>query len=122
MPALPDSGSFHGDFAGRKTDLVCCRRKKAVGRRKRTGVRKTFFFLDLGLVGAFVFGLGHLGRNSRSGDKFPLIKLHLSFFGRGRMVPGKTFLKWNGGWNGVPGPRGLASRVHIFFVKFQHLK
>jgi hypothetical protein len=23
MLALPDSGSFHGDFAGRKTDLVC---------------------------------------------------------------------------------------------------
>jgi hypothetical protein len=66
MPALPDSGSFHGDFAGRKTDLVCCRRKKAVGRRKRTGVRKTSFRLGSGAGRRFCFWSG------ASGPKFPL--------------------------------------------------
>jgi hypothetical protein len=60
---------------GRQIWCANRRRKKVVGRRKRTGGEEDLFFvLDLGLVGAFVFGLGH---QKISGPKFPL----------GRQVP-----------------------------------
>jgi hypothetical protein len=116
MLALPDSGSFHGDFAGRKTDLVCQPKEEEGCREEEENGGEEDLFLSWiwgwSVLLFLVWGIKkYLGRNSRSGDKFPLIKLHLSFFGRGRMVPGESFLKWNGGWNGVSGPRGLASRV-----------
>jgi hypothetical protein len=81
------------------------RRRKGGGRER--GEKGLFFVLDLGLVGPLYFGLGHQNiwaRNSRSGDTFPLINCLLSFFGRGRMVPGNLSLNGTGAGSAYQAP------------------
>jgi hypothetical protein len=83
------------------------RRRKGGGRER--GEKGLFFVLDLGLVGPLYFGLGHQNiwaRNSRSGDTFPLINCLLSFFGRGRMVPGNLSLNGTGAGSAYQAPGG----------------
>jgi hypothetical protein len=85
MLALPNSGSFHGDFAGRKTDLVCQpKEEEGCREEEKNGGEEDLFFSWIwgwSVLLYLVWGIKkYLGRNSRSGDKFPLIKLHPFLF------------------------------------------
>jgi hypothetical protein len=119
MLALPDSGSFHGDFAGRKTDLVCQPKEEEGCREEEENGGEEDLFLSWiwgwSVLLFLVWGIKkYLGQNSRSETSSRSLICTFPFLDVGGWSRGKLSLNGTGGWNGVPGPRGLASHVLVF--------